>query len=733
MTALTVASSFKFSEKKKSDDSNLSSSTIQWMEAIKAIQSSVDRDGDIDNVLNTALSKYKSIFQTDHVYAVIVKNGKSKYNVGPSFDISMEKDPSRGIAAMSFNNRKMIVINDCTSVPRFNRGALSSFNVEDAVSSIQVKNIICSPVFAEEQVIGVIYALNIHSDYLSDDEQQKGNGIDIFESLTNHTSIALDLSTMLRRSLAYQKRLQGLSSILRVRSSDGSLDKLLQVTNSVVDNILSPHLVSIYLCDQSKKEIFVCASKDGMEGLTISYGQGIAGHVAVTMKPVRTDDAYEDPRFLSTVDKFTGTQSSSILCVPVPGFADDSPIALIQVMNNTFGYFDEEDESNLVQIANELSLGLRLRAREIYALRTLGQKLWQRLSFDNVSESMLEESLLQDYGSMAYRYKYRVIGDKIIYGSMSPPEQSPVSNNNKTEKFSAYDNNCSFGRFSLEEASSAINDYNCSPFIYSDVDLVDLAIYMLQSFHLLEALNINVQILHQFLVTIQGLYHYRNPYHNFKHGWSVMHITYNLLRLGLGDCLTALDKFTLLIGAICHDVDHTGYSNNFEIASRSPLSQIYCDDTVLERHHAATTIRHLSMKEFDFMPSVSEADKKYFRKTIIAAIFATDMAKHFEAVEKLTAHTIRDIPFNRSDSEDRLELVKFILHAADIGAQTQSKSLARQWGDCVLEEFSNQHDKEIEIGLDPTPYMIGKYLLVIATVANPRVETIFHLYDSEYL
>ena len=41
--------------------------------------------------------------------------------------------------------------------------------------------------------------------------------------------------------------------------------------------------------------------------------------------------------------------------------------------------------------------------------------------------------------------------------------------------------------------------------------------------------------------------------------------------------LNDLTTFTLLLSAICHDVDHTGRSNDFEIKSKSGLALTYQD------------------------------------------------------------------------------------------------------------------------------------------------------------
>jgi hypothetical protein len=61
-----------------------------------------------------------------------------------------------------------------------------------------------------------------------------------------------------------------------------------------------------------------CESSDA-DGhqIKIEYGRGIAGWVAQTGQSLNIEDAYEDSRFNSTIDKQTGYRTRSILCLPI--------------------------------------------------------------------------------------------------------------------------------------------------------------------------------------------------------------------------------------------------------------------------------------------------------------------------------------------------------------------------------------------------------------------------------
>lgn len=75
-------------------------------------------------------------------------------------------------------------------------------------------------------------------------------------------------------------------------------------------------------------------------------------------------------------------------------------------------------------------------------------------------------------------------------------------------------------------------------------------------------------ILH-FLATVQK--NYREPaYHNWTHAYCVGHFVY----LAFTRCpqltsryMDKLEQLSLFIGALCHDIDHRGYNNHYQVES----------------------------------------------------------------------------------------------------------------------------------------------------------------------
>lgn len=254
-----------------------------------------------------------------------------------------------------------------------------------------------------------------------------------------------------------------------------------------------------------------------------------------------------------------------------------------------------------------------------------------------------------------------------------------------------------------------VNDYlqchDTDPFKLDDMTLIYLAQQMLDSYGLVKKFNLDVSKLTQFFMTVYDNYHNENSFHNFKHAWGTMHLTYQLLKNGADEHLTSLDILAVLIAAICHDLDHPGNNNDFEIATKTTLALSITDGVVLERHHCSVALKILSSPGSDFTEILKESDKNRLKQIITASIMATDMSQHFKIVAQLICHSNRPIPFSKKNPDDRQLLAGFVLHSADVGAQTQSKHVALQWTERCLNEFSVQGMKEKALGLPLTLYM----------------------------
>lgn len=91
-----------------------------------------------------------------------------------------------------------------------------------------------------------------------------------------------------------------------------------------------------------------------------------------------------------------------------------------------------------------------------------------------------------------------------------------------------------------------------------------------------------------------------------------------------------LEILILLTSCICHDLDHPGYNNIYQINARTELAIRYNDISPLENHHCSVAFRILENDDCNIFKTFSSDSFKQVREGIIRSILATDMARHNE-------------------------------------------------------------------------------------------------------
>ena len=508
----------------------------------------------------------------------------------------------------------------------------------------------------------------------------------------------------------------------RAGASSDPLEKILQHAVRFVLALVHAKAVSIYLIDSSSKHIVVCASSEGaLNGFPVPLGEGIAGTVAELGKSFRSTDADDDEsmekQFLGGERVAMGTVQSlmrgchkTVLCVPVFGTHQHGlPTAVIQALDQEGGgNFDEFDEEGLVMLASELALVFKSKVVEV---RKFQLSVASKHAVDS-SDPTARLDFLREYGigTAAGEHAPRKPDRSLDMSARSHKGLSTSSLLSSSSSSAAVAAAAAAAALppplTGDEADTMLSNHSTDPFALDERQMVYLAIRMLETYGLLEQYKVDAQTLGVFLHAACSKYHNTNAFHNVKHGWGTLHLSYRILRSGGDEKLLPVEIYALLIGAICHDLDHPGNNNGFEVAARTERAQIYADDTVLERHHTACALQLLDEHEYEILGCMSADEVDVFRKTMITCIMATDMAQHFQEVEYLHEWSACAAdPFDKHT--ERAKLAGVILHCADIGAQTQKNELAIKWSDAVLTEFRSQAQREKILGITLTPFMQG--------------------------
>lgn len=96
----------------------------------------------------------------------------------------------------------------------------------------------------------------------------------------------------------------------------------------------------------------------------------------------------------------------------------------------------------------------------------------------------------------------------------------------------------------------------------------------------------------------------------------------------LHEVLGDLETFGLIVACLCHDLDHRGTNNSFQIKSSSPLAQLYSTST-MEHHHFDQCVMILNSQGNQILSHVSPEEYTTIIRIVEEAILATDLAVYF--------------------------------------------------------------------------------------------------------
>ncbi|CAL8309089.1 unnamed protein product [Merluccius merluccius] len=237
---------------------------------------------------------------------------------------------------------------------------------------------------------------------------------------------------------------------------------------------------------------------------------------------------------------------------------------------------------------------------------------------------------------------------------------------------------------------------------WEEAEMMVLLQVMYTDLDFLTAFHIDLEVLQNFLFEVYC--HYNDiPFHNFQHCFCVTQMMYGLIWLtDLRSKLERIDLFILLTSALCHDLDHPGYSNVYQINAQTDLALRYNDISPLENHHCAIAFAILAKPECNILKSLTCNQYKHIRAGMIKCILATDMARHNEILNKFKV-TLPVFDFKTKDHKEGL--MKIMVKVSDISNEARPMAVAEPWLDCLLQEFFNQSDTEKLKGLPVTPFM----------------------------
>lgn len=659
--ALQMAMSYR----KKLNELKIALRAQDRLAALLQTAESLSRETNIDTLVSTILMNACHLIGADRASLFVIDESRthliSKVAHGTTKPLLLPIN--QGIAGHVATTGEVINIPDVYEDPRFNSNV-------DKATGYRTKSLMTIPVHDQQgNIIAVAQLMNkLNGEPFSESDVELTKAMSVF------TGIALANSTVIEGSILSTQRVHALLETSFLLMSGESLSSVLHHIMSVSRDLVQADRCALFMISADKEKIKSTVLAGEENQIIIKRGKGVVGYVAQHNKLVNIPDAYKDKRFHSGVDQATGYRTRSILAAPVMDNRN-KVIGVVEMINKdqlyNGGTFTKEDEKLTTAFATFAGIAFDKKAQ--HKVGGEGQTLAILLS----NMMTAEES-----------------------NSFNPPHQIVLSQ----EKLQEFQTN----RFDVEQLKT--------------LDGFRLIISFFFDLGFSRAFKINNAKLIRFLLAVHDL-HCDATYHSWNRAIeSTQFIYYLITTTELPSIFSNLECFALFIAAICHDLHHY----NVEDKSRSEiaLSVLYRNRPVLEMHHCEQCINVISKPEQNIFENIDPEQQVQLWQNIISLILATDMAQHFDLVQKFRSLVFPTIMLNMNSPQHKLLLSQIILKCCDACSCCRLFPIHERWAKTVTDLCHKIDHSEVDTTEKEALVMAQNQVGFVLVVAQPLFEVL---------
>ncbi|KAK2495080.1 hypothetical protein MC885_002870 [Smutsia gigantea] len=245
-------------------------------------------------------------------------------------------------------------------------------------------------------------------------------------------------------------------------------------------------------------------------------------------------------------------------------------------------------------------------------------------------------------------------------------------------------------------------EFHFSDFPITEHGLVQCGLRLFFEINVVEKFKVPVEVLIRWMYTVRKGYR-SVTYHNWRHGFNVGQTMFTLLTTGrLKKYYTDLEAFAMLAAAFCHDIDHRGTNNLYQMKSTSPLAKLH-GSSILERHHLEYSKTLLQDESLNIFQNLNKRQFETVIHLFEVTIIATDLALYFkkrtmfqkivDACEKMETEEAAT-KYITIDPTKKEIIMAMMMTACDLSAITKPWEVQSQVALLVANEFWEQGDLE---------------------------------------
>ena len=230
------------------------------------------------------------------------------------------------------------------------------------------------------------------------------------------------------REALYRREVATILRSSALINSSLNFEQVLDNAMKWAEEFMGAEASTVYELEDRSNELVVRLArgekKGPVERITLKVGEGIAGTVVKTGKPMVIQDVSQEKKFADNIDKITGFRTKSAICVPL--LLRNRPMGALQVINKKSGEpFNRSDLEILFAIAQHVSIAMEnanlyRRLEESFAVTTQELRITQEklirterlASMSNLVQGVAHEirNPITTIGGFAHRIK-KELGD----------------------------------------------------------------------------------------------------------------------------------------------------------------------------------------------------------------------------------------------------------------------------------------------------------------------------------
>ncbi len=269
-------------------------SRLEQIEALYSVSKACGQTLNLAEMLDEIIVTVTDVFSASGTAVLLRRSGADELIVGTPEKhgtrriVDYSSQAEKGVLGWVVRNEEPLLINSS------DKNLFEDFRnaICDGTTSL-----LCVPLSIQGQTFGAMLVSSTE-----DEKVFRRSDLDLLMAIASQVAQSVRNAQLFERSERQVAELSLITEVGKALNSSLDLDNLLQYIVDMISSIIEADRSSLMLVDETTNELVISVSKglsrEETTNLRFGVGEGVAGVVAETHKPILVIDTREDPRFI---------------------------------------------------------------------------------------------------------------------------------------------------------------------------------------------------------------------------------------------------------------------------------------------------------------------------------------------------------------------------------------------------------------------------------------------------